>query len=335
MSTTQKKNIKIVWYLKLIVGFLLIYFLYRNIYQHQRITDVWNSAAPGYILAGFLLLFLNIIIQFIKWRYILRTYYPGISNILVLKSLLFGITLGFITPGNLGELARALYFKNYDRMVITGLNIADKFSGILIFTTIGLFSLNYLLITQFRLAGWVGISLTMLNFLVIVLLWLLAFNLPWLYRMVERLPWGTGKSSKLKGLILGIQHLTRRDSAIILTITLGWFLVIIWQYHLLMLAFRQVSFLHSFFAVSAALFTKVVLPISVGDLGIREGATVYYYSLFNVPQTAAFNTAFLIFFINFLIPALIGSYFVFRLHWESTKTGISRNSVQQHKDYHA
>jgi len=335
MSTVQRKKLKFLWYLKLIVGLLLIYFLYRNIYQHQRITEVWNSATPGYIILGFLLLLPNIFIQFVKWRYILRTYYQDISNALVIRSLLFGITLGFITPGNLGELARALYFKNYDRMVITGLNIVDKFSGILIFTTIGLFSLNYLLVTQFHLAGWVGISLTMLNFLVILVLWFLAFNPHWLYRMAGRLPWGSGKRFRLKDLILGIQHLTRRDSAVILSITLCWFVVIIGQYHLLMLAFQKVSLLHSFMAVSAALFTKVVLPISVGDLGIREGATVYYYSLFAVPKTAAFNTAFLIFFINFLIPALTGSYFVFRLRWENSKSIINRISLQQDKDHHA
>ena len=335
MLTIQHKNLKIIWYLKLTVGLLLIYFLYRNIYQHQRLIEVWNSAEPAYIFAGFLLLFPNIFIQFIKWRYILRTYYPETSNVLVLKSLLFGITLGFITPGNLGELARALYFKRYDRMVITGLNIVDKFSGILIFTTIGLFSLNYLLVTQFHLAGWVGISLTVLNFLVILALWFLAFNPHWFYRMAGRLAWGSGKRFRLKDLILGIQHLTRQDSAVILSITLCWFTVILGQYHLLMLAFQQVPFLHSFIAVSAALFTKVVLPISVGDLGIREGATVYYYSLFAVPQTAAFSTAFLIFFINFLIPALTGSYFVFRLHWESSKSVLTQDSIHQSKDHHA
>jgi uncharacterized protein (TIRG00374 family) len=332
MFAFRRKNKKIIWYLKLVVGLLLLYFLYRNIYQHQRLIEVLNSASLNYIVFSFFLMFLNIFIQFIKWRYILHTYYQDIPNSLVIKSLLFGITLGFITPGNLGELGRALYFKKYDRMIITGLNIVDKLSGILIFTTIGLFSLNYFLVNQFQWAKWLGISLTMFNFLVILVLWLLALNPHWLYRIFSRFNGKPGKGLQLKNMIMGIQHLSRRDSTIILAIALLWFIVIICQYHFLILAFYRVSFLQSFLAVSAALFTKVVLPISIGDLGIREGATVYYYSLVAVPKTAAFNTAFLIFFINFLIPAIIGSYFIFRMRWGNSQESDQKILWQRDKE---
>lgn len=324
MSTTPHRRLKYIWFLKLLVGLLLLYFLYRNIYQKQHLIEVFSSASLKYLLLGFLFLFVNFLVQFIKWRYILRTYDRHIPNSLVVKSLLFGVTLGFITPGNLGELARALYFKNYDRLVITGLNVVDKFSSILVFTTVGLFSLNYLFINNFTWEGWVGVSLTMFNFLVLLMLWVLALNPHWLPKLFEKLNWKANKSQWIKNLFRGVQHLRRRDSLIILTISMVWLIVIIIQYHLIILAFEKVNFTHSFLAVSAALFTKVVLPISIGDLGIREGATVYYYSLFAVSHTAAFNTALLIFIINFFIPAIIGSYFVFSLTWEKSKNQTAK-----------
>lgn len=324
MSTIQHRRLKYIWFLKLLVGLLLLYFLYRNIYQKHRLVEVFSSASLKYLLLGFLFLFANFFVQFIKWRYILQTHDRHIPNSLVIKSLLFGVTLGFITPGNLGELARALYFKNYNRLVITGLNVVDKVSGILIFTTIGLFSLNYLFISHFNWESWVGISLTMFNFLVLLILWVLALNPQWLSKLFEKLNWRTDKFQWLKNLFLGVQHLRRRDSLIILTLSVIWLIVIIIQYHVIILAFEKVNFTQSFLAVSAALFTKVVLPISIGDLGIREGATVYYYSLFAVSHTAAFNTALLIFIINFFVPAIIGSYFVFSLTWENSKNKTAK-----------
>lgn len=324
MSIIQHRRLKYIWFLKLLVGLLLLYFLYRNIYQKHRLVEVFSSASLKYLLLGFLFLFANFFVQFIKWRYVLRTHDRHIPNSLVIKSLLFGVTLGFITPGNLGELARALYFKNYNRLVITGLNVVDKISGILIFITVGLFSLNYLFISHFNWESWVGVSLTMFNFLVLLILWVLALNPQWLSKLFEKLNWGTDKFQWLKNLFLGVQHLRKRDSLIILTLSVIWLIVIIIQYHVIILAFEKVNFTQSFLAVSAALFTKVVLPISIGDLGIREGATVYYYSLFAVSHTAAFNTALLIFIINFFIPAIIGSYFVFSLTWENSKNQTAK-----------
>ncbi|MBN2365264.1 MAG: flippase-like domain-containing protein, partial [Calditrichaeota bacterium] len=108
-----------------------------------------------------------------------------------------------------------------------------------------------------------------------------------------------------------------------------WFLVIILQYQTVIQAYENVPFTDTFLAVSATLFTKVILPVSVGDLGIREGASVFYYSLMNVPRPAAFNAAFLIFIINFLLPALAGSIFVFRLSWENTRLNRKKNPTER------
>jgi uncharacterized membrane protein YbhN (UPF0104 family) len=63
------------------------------------------------------------------------------------------------------------------------------------------------------------------------------------------------------------------------------------------------------------LFTKILLPISLADLGIREGISLFYFSLFGTEKTAIFNASVLIFFLNILIPALIGSFFLFRLRY--------------------
>ena len=56
-----------------------------------------------------------------------------------------------------------------------------------------------------------------------------------------------------------------------------------------------------------------VPTVTLLDLGIREGAAVYFLGQLGYAEAAAFNAAFLLFCINLLVPAVVGLPFVFRL----------------------
>jgi uncharacterized membrane protein YbhN (UPF0104 family) len=148
---------------------------------------------------------------------------------------------------------------------------------------------------------------------ILTIIWTFALNPIWIQAIALKVKWKISWKSKIEIIISALDGLHRSKSIGILAMAFLWFIIILFQYHALVLAFENVSFLHSFWAVSATLFTKVLLPISFGDLGIREGAALYYYSLFDVSHATAFNAALLIFLINFVLPATIGSYFVFKL----------------------
>ncbi len=308
------------WLIKLLVGIALLFFIYQNVYRGQQILEVFSGANWLYTAVCLLLLLPNFFIQFLRWRYLLKIAFPDVKDAMVLKSLLFGTTLGFITPGNLGELARALYFKNHDRWVIAGLNVIDKFSGIIVFLTFGLLSFNYILLAKFTWRPYIGYPVLVLDTLFIILLWIITLHPAWFQRIKRVVNEKSYVAQKLIRIISALDNLKRRDINIVLGLSTAWFFIIILQYQAAILVFQKVPFYQTLIAISATLFTKVILPVSIGDLGIREGASVYYYSLFGIPRPAAFNGAFLIFLINFLIPALTGSYFVFRLRWEGLRT---------------
>lgn len=313
------KNKKILWLLKLTVGIILLFFIYRNVYRHERFIDAFDDAAWLNVLIALILLIPNYGIQFLKWRYILRQALPDIPNAPVLKSLLFGSTLGFITPGNLGELARGLYFRNQSRFLITGLNIIDKFAGMIIFISFGLLAMNRFIFTAVGWSKLMSVSLIIFDCLLIILIWFLALSPKIISRLFMQIPLKEAWQKRFSELLSSLNYFNRRSILNVLIFNIVWFFVILLQYHTLVLAFTQVSFLESLWAMSATLFTKILLPISVGDLGIREGAAVFYYSLLGIKKTAAFNASVLIFFINFMIPALVGSYFVFKLRWGNLK----------------
>ena len=55
-----------------------------------------------------------------------------------------------------------------------------------------------------------------------------------------------------------------------------------------------------------------LLPISVSGLGVRENLAVFFLSKYGVPAYAAVGASLFIFFINAIIPALIGLYFIIK-----------------------
>ena len=294
---TSKKNLLLL--LKIAVGGVLLYVLYREVNQGHAILSAFRSANWLDVLICALLLFPNFFIQYYKWRYLLRTRFPEVNNLVPMQSLLFGSALGFVTPGNLGELARGLFFKQYDRLVITGLNVIDKLFGIIMFVTLGLLSLNIIILTHFHWHPFVVFPIFTISLLFLIFVWLVTLNPHWvrsfLYGINTMLP----VRDKIKSFISCLDNFRRRDSLSMLGLSFSWVLIIFFQYHTLVLAFTNVSIFDSFLAVNAVLITKIALPVS-----------------FAVPHAAAFNAAILIFVINFLLPALVGSYYVFKLRWD-------------------
>jgi len=61
-------------------------------------------------------------------------------------------------------------------------------------------------------------------------------------------------------------------------------------------------------------FTKTLIPaITLGEIGIREGAAIYFFGLFGCSEAVAFNSSMLLFIFNLLLPSLIGLYLLLRL----------------------
>jgi uncharacterized protein (TIRG00374 family) len=305
---------------KLVVGLILLIVLYREINRSHNILLAFKNANPMNIMICLLLLIPNYGIQFLKWRYILRVHYAGVSNQLVFQSLLFGTTIGFITPGNLGELTRALYFKKHDKIIVTGLNILDKIYGMVIFITLGLISLLIITVTRFQWSTYVVFPIAIIGVVFLLILWIILLNPRFARTFSDFLKRRLAVPDKILHIFSSLNGVERKHSLNMCLLGFLWFLVIFSQYHIVILAFEKVALFPSYLAVSAILFTKIILPISFADLGIREGASVFYYTLYNVKNAAAFNAALLIFVINFFIPAFVGSIAVFRLRGNQNRT---------------
>jgi len=86
------------------------------------------------------------------------------------------------------------------------------------------------------------------------------------------------------------------------------------QYALLVIGFSgNNNFFNYLWAGNLVMFAKTIIPpVSFAELGIREGASVFFLTYFGESQAAAFNASFFLFMINVLLPSLVGLIFFFR-----------------------
>jgi hypothetical protein len=87
------------------------------------------------------------------------------------------------------------------------------------------------------------------------------------------------------------------------------------QFVLLVFAFEPgAAWLPVMMGVALVFFAKSAIPsFTLGDLGIREGAAVFFLGALGVAAAAALEASLVLFGINLLIPALVGLPLVLRL----------------------
>jgi uncharacterized membrane protein YbhN (UPF0104 family) len=309
--TLKKSTLQ--WFLKLVVGLILIIAIYRHIYSNNSFFTAFMKVEFSHLVWAALFMVYNIGMQFIRWRFLLQRAYPEIPNQTILSSLLFGITLGLATPGNIGELGRGIYFRNYDRWLITGLTMIDKFSGVLVMSLIGIVSVFIIILLKYPLTILPIVLLSVLIFLIVAIFITIVMNPRWIAHSIQKLPGKSRFREKIINMASALNYLNRLAVMTLLVINLLWIGGIIIQFYILITAFTQISFFYFFLSVTAMYFTKILLPFSVADLGIREGLAIFYFSLFGADKSAVFNASLLILVFNIIIPAIIGSYFLFKL----------------------
>jgi uncharacterized membrane protein YbhN (UPF0104 family) len=113
-------------------------------------------------------------------------------------------------------------------------------------------------------------------------------------------------------LIFGVEQLNNRRGRLVFGLSLLVFFIYTFQFFILLNAFEKVNFRTAVLVVPTIFFVKSLLPISIGDLGIREGTSVFLFGHFGISSAAAFNAPILLFVINLLLPGLAGLYFLLK-----------------------
>jgi uncharacterized protein (TIRG00374 family) len=297
----RKSNIKLL--LRALFALILLVVLM----QFVSLSDVRQSllaARPEYIVGASLLMFVNIGFQIVKWRYFVRLVDPTATNLETAASLLFGITLGALTPGQIGEFGgRALHHSSISAGTIVGLTLVDKAQMLCIMGIAGVISLVIL----FPCGEIVG---TIISAVAAFIFLFVFFRLNALRYMMSRIDLTFLKRPSIQDFLSAVSVFRLRNLIVSFALSAGFYTVIYFQMFLLLNAFSAVHAGDAFVGFGAMMFLKSLVPISLGDLGIREASSIYFYGLRGIASTTALNASLLLFVINILLPSLIGLIFI-------------------------
>ncbi len=304
----NKRNILI---LKLIISITIIAVIFFDI-DPEELKFILNNANLNYIGSALLLLPLNIFIQYVKWKYMIsRVSDSKTSSKLVLTSVFLGISFGFITPGKVGELGKLFIIRNVDKLKLLSMSILEKVYDVLPVIAFGLISIPFLPHLFFTDSSLMQFNLFIISMAVASLVIFILLHPGLIKLIVSYIKNNFFKSSKrFERFSEGIQNFDKGNARTLSVLSLILFFIYTSQFVLLIFAFGNIDIHLAYVGVWTAILIKTFLPISLGDIGVREGTAAYVFALLSFPKEAAISAGFMLFVINILIPAAIGVFLI-------------------------
>jgi uncharacterized membrane protein YbhN (UPF0104 family) len=261
-----------------------------------RLSSALGSVRPGYLALALALTVPFLYLKSARWYLMLRAsgIEAGFGDAAV--SLVAGMGLALLTPARLGELVRAAYLPDPRKWKIGGLVLLDKGFDVLVLAGLSIAGAAALL-------GWpLGVLLAAGTAAGLIAIYRPDTLLSLLHRGSARLPLRT----KLESAWSSLDCLSPVTTSVFLLFTAASFAVVLVQFGLLLLSWRTWSFEIVFLTFPLVILTNV-LPITIGGLGVREGAATLLLAHYGVPPAHAALAAFLMFALNTALPGIAGA----------------------------
>ena len=304
ISIPHKTKQLLVVLIKLLIVGGAFYFIYNQLANNDKldwqkfIVLFQKNQSIGGIAFILLLSVLNRFFEILKWQNLVAFIYK-ISLGEATKQVLGALTAGLFTPNGIGEYAgKALFFEKSNTKKVIFLNlICNGIQMILtvIFGFIGLlyFNAQYHVITT---------KTAVLLLAVLVLLFLVLF-------LVKKI---TIKGYSIEKLIHKINEIPKPIHQKNIFLGICRYLVFSHQYYFLFLAFDvDLPYLTMIAAISSVYFLASSLPtFQFLDFAVKGSVAVYFFGILGVNEWIVIFISTLMWFLNVVVPVVIGSYFV-------------------------
>ncbi len=307
ISISHKAKQLLVLLIKLLIVGGAFYFIYNQLAHNDKLNWVLfvekfnkNKSFLGIALL-LLLSVLNRFFEILKWQNLV-SYLHKITLFDATKQVLGALTAGLFTPNGIGEYAgKALFFEKFQAKNIVFLNLICNGIQLIISVIFGIFGLLYL-----GYGKWVLLILAIIfGFLV------LGFGL---------------KKVKIKGysisdLILKINEIPKSIHRKNNYLAVCRYLIFSHQYYFLFLAFDvQLPYFTLMATIATVYFLASSLPtFQFLDFAVKGSVAVYFFGLLGVNEWIVIFISTLMWFLNVVLPVLIGSYYVlnFKSKWKT------------------
>lgn len=270
---------------------------------------LWN------LVLVLILMIVNWSIEAVKWQLSVKQI-QKVSFVRALQAILSGVSFSVTTPNRVGEyLGRVLYMDEGNRLKTISLTIVGSISQLIITILmggIGLIILRPLIEEQHIISVlWMKVILYGV-WGVLLVLTLFYFRLSWIIKWVDRLP----GSKRFAYLVKALEDFNATLLLKLLSLSLLRFIVFIIQYYLLFSLFDvEISGWQAFWAVSVSFLVMAIIPtIAIAELAQRGKVTIAIVGLYSSNELGMTFATAGIWFINLILPAIVGSLLIVRIN---------------------
>ena len=279
-----------------------------HVQSQEDIIPILNNFDQSILFPVLILILVHLLCLFTMWKKIILDVgqlNPGYNTLI--HSFLGGRTLGFITPGQMGELLKGMFFASGVRLKGTSLSMIYAGYGMFIRTLLGSIAVIYFI---FKIPESLEINLMVSMVLIIfsiisAIIYLLIRNNSITTWLLHYLP---QQGVELLHLFKSqIKSKSFKQFILLISLALTANLLAALAFMLVLTGFNiHVLNIHGLMAFEAAYFAMSLLPITPSGIGIREGSRVYFFSLIGCSQSAVLCASVIMFGLNIMLPAILG-----------------------------
>lgn len=318
MTAPAKKLLS--YLLKATILILAFVFIYRRVTNNNNlkqfeglIEHVGRRQALTTMSFVVLLMLVNWILEAFKWKYLAREL-TRITTWQAIEAVFCGLTWAIFTPNRIGEYGgRVMFLPPRKRMHGVFAMAVGSLGQNVITNVLGLSALIWFNYTYFHLEIWAAVGLTIGAIAFMVLITVFYFHIIWLVRLLNKI-----RFLKKYHRFFDIMGKYRfRELLNIMWFCLARFFVFSFQYYLVIhLLMPGIPVLPMMMMVFILFFIQSALPsLDLIDIGVRNITASVFFAYITNQEIAVMAAVSSIWFINLIIPAILGSVFVLNLRF--------------------
>ena len=255
-------------------------------------------------LAALALVPANIGLETYRWFRLVRRLAPAVRYRDALRAVVGSYPLGLLTPGRVGDyVGRAVYLRDIPAGASAALTFGERMATLAACLIGGLIALGPYLQAQVAASPLWPVVTAVGALATGALVALILFPRLAQTAVSTVVPWGPVRRA-----VASFGQIPQNEGAVLLVLSLARYVVFTGQFVLLLHALAPGAAWPGLWAgVALTFFAKSAIPqVTLGDLGVREGAAVFFLGAYGVGPAAALDASLAVFGLNLLLPSLAG-----------------------------
>jgi len=301
-----------------VLAFVFIYHKYLekgdNLKQFEiLISHISRTEVVVTMSAVVLLMLVNWLLESFKWKYLTRKLIQ-ISAWEAIEAVFCGLTWAIFTPNRLGEYAgRVLFLPSRKRIYGVFAMAVGSFGQNVITNVLGLGAAIWFLYTYIHLNVWLYTGAVLGSVFFCVFICVFYFHIKWLVNILDRIPY----INKYHRFFDIMGKYKKQELINIMLFCLARFAVFSFQYYLIIhMLVPEIPAFQMMMLVFILFFIQSALPsLDLFDIGVRSVTATSLFVYLTNQHLAIIAAVSSIWLINLIIPAILGSVFVFNLNF--------------------